>query len=56
MVTQVAPNLYRIPVLPARSPLKNHNAYLIRGHPESAGRHGLSAEECQTALKAGLAG
>ena len=32
MVTQVAPNLYRIPVPLPGNPLKNLNAYLIRGH------------------------
>ena len=31
MVTQVAPNLYRIPVPLPGNPLKNLNAYLIRG-------------------------
>lgn len=55
MVTQVAPNLYRIPVPLPGNPLKNLNAYLIRGHRNLLVDTGFRQEECRTALKAGLA-
>ena len=55
MVTQVAPNLYRIPVPLPGNPLKNLNAYLIRGPRNLLVDTGFRQEECRTALKAGLA-
>lgn len=55
MVTQVSPNLYRIPVPLPGNPLKNLNAYLIRGHRNLLVDTGFRQEECRTALKAGLA-
>ena len=55
MVTQVAPNLYRIPVPLPGNPLRNLNAYLIRGDRNLLVDTGFRQEECRTALKAGLA-
>ena len=55
MVTQVAPNLYRIPVPLPGNPLKNLNAYLIRGHRNLLVDTGFRQEACRTALKSGLA-
>ena len=54
MVTQVAPNLYRIPVPLPGNPLKNLNAYLIRGHRNLLVDTGFRQEACRMALKAGL--
>lgn len=54
MVTQVAPNLYRIPVPLPGNPLKNLNTYLIRGDRNLLVDTGFRQEECRTALKAGL--
>lgn len=53
MVTQVAPNLYRIPVPLPGNPLKNLNAYLIRGHRNLLVDTGFRQEACRMALKAG---
>lgn len=55
MVTQVAPNLYRIPVPLPGNPLRNLNAYLILGDRNLLVDTGFRQEECRTALKAGLA-
>lgn len=55
MVTQVAPNLYSIPVPLPGNPLKNLNAYLIRGDRNLLVDTGFRQEACRTALKAGLA-
>lgn len=55
MVTQVAPHLYRIPVPLPGNPLKNLNAYLIRGDRNLLVDTGFRQEECRVALQAGLA-
>lgn len=55
MVTQVAPNLYRIPVPLPGNPLKNLNAYLIRGPRNLLVDTGFRQEACRQALAAGLA-
>lgn len=55
MVTQVAPNLYRIPVPLPGNPLKNLNTYLIRGERNLLVDTGFRQEACRQALRAGLA-
>lgn len=54
MVTQVAPNLYCIPVPLPGNPLKNLNAYLIRGPRNLLVDTGFRQEACRQALRAGL--
>ncbi len=55
MVTQVADNLYCIPVPLPGNPLKNLNAYLIRGPRNLLIDTGFRQEEGRQALLAGLA-
>ena len=55
MVTQVAEHIYRIPVPLPGNPLKNLNAYLIRGPRNLLVDTGFRQEACRAALLAGLA-
>ena len=55
MVTQVAEQIYRIPVPLPGNPLKNLNAYLIQGPRNLLVDTGFRQEACRTALTAGLA-
>lgn len=54
MVTQVAENLYRIPVPLPGNPLKNLNAYLIRGPRNLLVDTGFRQTACRQALLDGL--
>lgn len=53
---QIRPNLYRIPVPLPNNPLKELNAYLIKGEPRSLLIDtGFRLPECRAALEQGLA-
>ncbi len=54
MTTQIAENLYSIPVPLPNNPLKNLNAYLIKGARSLLVDTGFHLEACRQALLAGL--
>ena len=55
MPEEIRKNLYRVPVPLPGNPLKNLNAYLIRGPRNLLVDTGFRQEACRQALAAGLA-